>query len=164
MNGEEQNLKEQDSEVKNFKLQIMNFWENYKANWVWVNIGALSTSTFFLWLLFLLDILSLVKTIFYTMLFPSLLIMRYYIMKSTRKDLITKIVFVGCGGYTITVVIWLFAGSILIVGSNPLLHGLWPQELDWVFLLILMGLIYGIVAYLMYRYGEKKEWGFTPKY
>ena len=36
-------------EEKNFQEMLKNFGENYKKNWVWVNIGGIIMNTFFLW-------------------------------------------------------------------------------------------------------------------
>ncbi len=163
-NLEEEYSEEDILEEKNFQEMIKNFMENYKKNWVWVNIGGITVNTIFLWYLFFLDISSLLFTILFTIFYPLVIILAYYTTKSKHKILIKKIAMVGGFGYAITVVIWLFAGYILFWAPwAPFYHKFSDIPLTAI-QLILMGAIYGIVAYILYRFGKKREWKIFPDY
>lgn len=169
MNTKEKNLEEDDSEEeileeKNFQEIIKNFWENYKKNWVWVNIGGIIMNTFFLWFLFFIDISSLLFTIFFTIFYPFAIILAYYARKSKRQNVIMKIVITGCGTLFLGCLIWLPSVYILITAPWAPLHDLLTPNLKTAVIFILMGTIYRIVAYILYRYDEKREWNFPLKY
>ena len=132
--------------------------ENYKKNWVWVSIGGMIVNTFFLWYLFFIDISSLFNTILLTIFYPLAVFFVYYARKSKHKILINKIVLIGCAGFVITVVIWLFVVYIFISAPWALFYDKLQVILRSPILLILMGAIYGIVAYVLYRFGKKREW------
>ncbi|QEE14802.1 hypothetical protein DSAG12_00619 [Promethearchaeum syntrophicum] len=75
-----------------------------------------------------------------------------------------KIMLVGCVGYVITVIIWLPSGYILVNASWAPLHNVLSPNLEVTFILLLMVAIYGIVAYILYRFGKKREWHISPYY
>ena len=75
-----------------------------------------------------------------------------------------KIVIIGCGTLFLGCLIWLLSGYILITAPWAPLHDLLTPNLEFAFLLILMGAIYGIMAYILYRFGKKREWKFSPYY
>ena len=88
----------------------------------------------------------------------------YYSRNSKNRNLITKIVIIGGGTLVLGCLIWLLSGYVLVTAPWALLQGILPTHLEPVFLFLLMGAIYGIVAYLLYRFGKKREWNFPLKY
>ena len=87
MNSKEKQSEEEDSEdeileEKKFRDVIKSFSENYKKKWIWVNIGGIIMNTFFMWVLFFLDISSLLFTIFFTIFYPFAIILAYLARKS----------------------------------------------------------------------------------
>jgi len=161
------NIKENDLEEKNFKEIIKNFWENCKKNWFWINLGAIITNTFFIWVLYYFNIMNLRYAIIMTIVPPLGIILIYKIknIKSINNlILINKIMLVGASGFVITVIIWLPSGYILFNAPWAPLNNLLSPNLEFTFLLLLMVAIYGIIAYLLYRFGEKREWHISPYY
>ena len=152
---------------KNFQEIIKNFWENCKKNWLWINLGAISTNTFFVWVLYYFNIMILRYAIIMTIV-PPLGIILIYNAKNIKSIntliLMNKIMLVGAGGYVITVIVWLPSGYILVNAPWAPLHDLLSPNLEFTFILLLMVAIYGIVAYLLYRFGEKREWHISPYY
>jgi len=155
------------SKNKNFQEIIKNFWENCKKNWVWINIGAIISSIPFLWVLYYFNIMSLRYAIIGTIV-PPLGIILIYNVKNIKSIntliLMNKIMLVGAVGYVITVIVWLPSGYILVNAPWAPLHDLLSPNLEFTFILLLMVAIYGIVAYLLYRFGEKREWHISPYY
>jgi len=194
MNTKEKGLEEEDSEEdileeKNFQEKIKNLPKSYRKNWiwvsmekhrkswvwvsmekhrkswVWVSIGCIIVYTFFFWYMYFIGIFSLFYPIFYTIFYPLAVFFIYYGLKSKYKVLINKIMLIGCAGFGITVVIWFFASYILITSAPwALLQDVLPANSRFAILLILMGAIYGIVAYILYRFGKKREWKIIPDY
>ncbi len=165
----EKNLEEEDSEEdileeKNFQEKFKNFMENYRKNWVWVSIGGITMSTFFLWYIYFIDIISLLNAILFTIFFPLTVFFVYYARKSKHKFLLNKIMLIGCFGYGITIFKWLFACYILIYAPWAPFYEKLSEISRSVIILILMGAIYGIVAYILYRFGKKREWKIGPFY
>ncbi len=173
MNSKEIYSEEEDSEdkileEKNFKERIKNFWENCKKNWLWINIGAIIMNTFFSWVLYYFNIMSLRYAIIMTIV-PPLGIILIYNVKNIKsiKILISmnKIMLVGAGGFVMTVPLWLYAGYLLInAPSAPINLYLLPTWLQYAIMPIFFVLIYLIVGYFLYRFGEKREWHISPYY
>ena len=162
--GEEEDSEEERLEEQNFQEMIKNFWENYKKHWIWVNIGGITANTFFLWLLFVLDMTSVFFTISFTLFYPFAIIFAYLARKSKHQKVIIKILIIGGGTLVLGCLIWLFAGYMLITAPWAPMHDLLTPNLETVAIILLMVTIYGIVAYLLYRYGEKRDWNFPLKY
>ena len=160
MSTKEKILEEEDSEedimeVKNFQEKIKNLTKSHRKSWVLVSIIV---NTVLIWIMYFTGNFRLLSAILITIFCPLAVFVVYYLRKSKYKILLNKIVLIGCAGYVITVVIWLFTGYILFNAPwAPFYHKLSdiPQA---AILLILMGAIYGIVAYILYRFGKKREW------
>ncbi len=162
MSTKEKNLEEEYSEedileVKNFQEMIKNLTKSHGKNWVWFSIIV---NTIFIWIMFVTGIFRSLNAILLTIFIP-LMIFSYYARKSKHKIFFNKIMLVGCAGYVITAVIWLFAGYILFNAPWAPFYHFYHKLSDIpqaAILLILMGAIYGIVAYILYRFGKKREW------
>ncbi len=142
---------------RNKKENHKSFWKNYKKNWIWVSIGFCICNTFMLWLLFFLMIIDLILALFFTVLFPLMIILVYYGRKSIHQRTISKIMLIGCGGFGFGVIIWFITGYLLITAPWAPLQALPPVLRGRILLLLLLPL-YGIAAYIMYRIGKKREW------
>ena len=141
------------------KEKIKNFWEEFKQNWLWVNIGGCIFSTFMLWLLFSLGVINLVIAILLTVFYPFAIFLAYYGRKSKHQKIITKIVLVGGGGYVFGLILWLFLGYFLITAPwAPLRVLVLDAVLRGRILLLLLPTLCVITAYIMYRVGKKREW------
>ncbi len=153
---------------KNFQEIIKYFWENCKKNWIWINLGAIISSTPFLWVLYYFNIMSLRYAIIGTIV-PPLGIILIYNVKNIKNIniliLMNKIMLVGAVGYVITAPIWLYTGYLLFNAPGaPLNTYLLPTWLRYAIMPILFVLIYLIVGYFLYRFGEKREWHISPYY
>jgi amino acid transporter len=169
MSTKEKNLEEEDSEEnildeKNFQEKIKNYMEKHGKSWLWVSIGIVIVYYFFIWYMFFIGISSLFNAIFYTIFYPLVVFFLINYRKLKHKVLINKIMLIGGLGSGITVVICLFAGYILFWGPWALLQDVLPANSRLAIALILMGAIYGIVAYILYRFGKKREWKILPDY
>ena len=152
MNEKENNVKE-----RNKKEKLKSFWKNYKKNWIWVSIGFCICNTFTLWLLFFLMIIDLILALFFTVLFPLMIILVYYGRKSIHQRTISKIMLVGCGGFGFGGIMWFIIGYVLIQAPWAPLQALPPVLRGRIFLLLLPTSC-GIAAYIMYRIGKKRDW------
>ena len=164
MNISEKNLEEKIGEQSNFHEKIKNFWENYKKNWIWVNIGGMISYTFFLWFLYFKDFSSLSTTIYLTLVYPLVIFFVYYSRNSKNRNLITKIVIIGGGTSVFGCLIWLPSAYILVTAPWALLREVLTPNLKTAVIILLMVAIYGIVAYLLYRFGKKRDWNFFLKF
>ena len=140
------------------------FWQKFKENWLWVNIGGIIANTFFLWILYYFEIISLGYAIAATLFYPFLIILLVLIRKSKNPQLIYKIVAIGIGGFVIADVLWLLLVSILIWQPwSPLSGYFSPKERIW-FYIVFFILIWSIIMVSIYLIGKKKGWKYQPKY
>ncbi len=96
------------------KEKIKNFWEEFKQNWLWINIGNCMGLTFMNWLLFFIGVINLVIPILLTVFYPFAIFLAYYGRISKHQKIITKIGLVGFGGWGLGCPIWIFLGYVLI--------------------------------------------------
>ena len=159
---------EMTSKNKNFTSKLKLFWENCKTNWLWINIGAIIMNTFFSWVLYYFNIMSLRYAIIMTIVPPLgiILINNVKNIKSINTlILMNKIMLVGVVGFVITIPIFLFAGYLLIVAPwAPINLYLLPVWLVYAIYPLIFILIYSIIGYLLYRFGAKREWHISPYY
>jgi len=154
MNEKEDNVKE-----RNTKEKIKNFWKAFKKNWLWINIGNCIGLTNMAWVLFYFGIIDLMLAIFFTVFYPLLIFLAYYIRVSKHQKIFTKIMLVGCGGYVFGVILWLFLGYVLINAPwAPLRILILDAVLRGRILLLLLPTLCVIAGYIMYRVGKKREW------
>ncbi|QEE14787.1 hypothetical protein DSAG12_00604 [Promethearchaeum syntrophicum] len=168
MNIKEKISEEDDSEEKNFKEIIKNFWETCKKNWVWINLGAIITNTLFIWVLYYFNIMSLRFAIFMTIVPPLGIILMHgfqNIKSINTIILMNKIMLVGVVGFVITVPICLFVGYLLIIAPwapiNPYLLPVW---LVYAIFPLFFVAIYPFIGYFLYRFGAKREWHISQYY
>lgn len=156
-------MKEIDKEKnhKSFWKKFRNFWKEFDQKWLWVNIGSYIVGSILFWWLFFIGIINLSTTIFLTILnlliIPLMYYLFIYLRKSKHQTLITKIVLVGCGGYSLGVLIWFITSYLLITAPWAPLQALPPVQRGRI-LLLLLPTSCGIAAYIMYRVGKKREW------
>ncbi len=155
-------MNKKNSDKRNLKENIKNFWINYKKNWIWVNIGAYGGTIIIFWWLFFVGIINLAIAIVLTILDPLLISIVYYGRKSKHQKIITKIMLVGCGGLGLGGFVWIFLGYVIIASPWAPLRDLPAVLRGRIFLLLLIS-SWGFAAYLMYRIGKKREWRF-PAY
>ena len=141
------------------KEKIKIFWKAFKKNILWVHIGNCTGLTFMWWMLFYFGIVDLVFAIFFTVLYPLSIPLAYYIRVSKHQKIITKIVWVGCGGYVFGLILWLFLGYVLITAPwAPLRILILDAVLRGRIFLLLLPTLCVIAGYIMYRVGKKREW------
>ncbi len=149
----------QNSDNRNLKEKIKNFWINYKKNWIWVNIGAYGSYIIIFWVLFFVGIIDLALVIVLTILPPLLISVAYYARTSKHKKIMSKIVLIGCGGLSLGFFIWIACSYVFIAAPWALLRVL-PAALRGRINLLLLISSWGFASYLMYRIGKKREWIF----
>ncbi len=149
MDNKENYLEEEDI------LEEKNLTKSHRKRWVLVSIIV---STVLIWILYFTGNFRLLSAILITIFSPLAIFVVYYLRKSKYKILLNKIALVGCAGYVITVVIWLFAGRALLYAPWAPFYDKLSEISRSVIILILMGAIYGIVAYILYRFGKNREW------
>ncbi|NVM36219.1 MAG: hypothetical protein HWN81_11535 [Candidatus Lokiarchaeota archaeon] len=163
MKTKEINIKERNKEEnhKSFWKKFKNFWKEFNENWLWVNIGSYIVGTTSFWLLFFIGIINLVTSIILTIMNLLFIPLMYYFFnyfkKSKHQKIITKIILVGCGGFGVGGIIWFIIGYLLITAPWAPLQALPPVLRGRIFLLLLPTSC-GIVAYIMYRIGKKRDW------
>ena len=147
----------QNSDNRNLKEKIKNFWINYKKNWIWVNIGAYGSFIIIFWVQFFVGIIDLALVIVLTILPPLVISVAYYARKSKHKKIIIKIVFVGCFGWGLGFFIWIACSYVFIAAPWAPLRVL-PNKGRINLLLLISSWVFA--SYLMYRIGKKREWRF----
>ncbi len=156
----EKNTKE-DNKGKNKNESHDNFWKRFNEKWLWFNIGGYILGTILFWWLFFIGIISLITTVFLTILNLLIIPMIYYLFNyfrmSKHQQLITKIVLVGFGGLGFGGILWFFLGYFLINSPWAPLQDLPPVLRGRLFLLLLVPSC-GLAGYIMYRIGKKREW------
>lgn len=137
-------------------------FQKFKENWLWVNIGGIIVHTVFLWVLYYYEITSLGFTIGFTLFYPLMIILAVLIKKSKNPQLIYKIVFIGCFGYLIGLIFWLFISYLLINAPwapfSEILVGKTRLGIH-IFTLFLFSALSMLLLYLI---GKKKEWKYQP--
>jgi len=157
------NIRENNTKERNLKEKIKNFWKNYKKNILWVNIGSCTCLTIMNWAFFFLGFVNFAIVILFTVFYPLLIILGYYIKVSKHKNIIAKIAYIGCGGYVLGLIIWLLTGYVLITAPRAPLHDL-TTVLRGRILLLLVISSYGLAAYIMYRIGKNRDWKLASIY
>ena len=143
----------------NTKEKIKNFWKNYKKSWIWVSIGTCIGLIYMKWVLFYFGIIDLMLAIFLTVLYPLSIFLVYYIRVSKHQKIIIKIGLVGCCGYVLGLILWLFLGYLLIQAPwAPLRILIGDAVIRGRILLLLLPTFYAIGGYIMYRIGKKRKW------
>ena len=165
MTIDEKKFEELPSKEPKFTLKLKTFWENYRKNWLWINIGGYLSGLLFIWFLFFKGIFSLWISILVTIVIPLGIFLRSKIKLVKHPIMINKIWLIGIVGFLITDVFWLLSMYLLFtapwapIDQNQIPH--W--EGYSIFAVIFVG-IYVIVGYFLYRFGEKREWHIPPCY
>jgi len=153
------NDNEKNSNKRNLKEKIKNFWKDFKKNTLWVNIGVYISTTIWTWVLFCGGFVNLAFAIFFTIMIPLPILLMYYVRKSKHLKIIIKIVLVGCGGYVFGGIMWFIIGYVLIQAPwAPLRILIGDAAIRGSILLLLVISSYAIAAYIMYRIGKKRKW------
>jgi len=156
MNEKERNVKEWDNKEKH-----KSFWKKFNEKWFWVNIGSYIGGIILFWWLFFTGIINLMTAIFLTIINFLIIPLMYYFFnyfrESKHQRTISKIMLIGCGGFTFGGILWFITGYLFIAAPWAPLQTLPPVLRGRIFLLLLPTLC-GIAAYIMYRIGKKREW------
>ncbi|MHA1673723.1 MAG: hypothetical protein ACTSYI_08840 [Promethearchaeota archaeon] len=158
-------IEELNSKNKKFTSNLKMFRENSKKNWLWINIGGIISITFITWILFFNDLTSLGFSILITLGYPLGIILRYNIKDIKHPIIFNKIALVGLGGLFITCILWLLTLIILFTAPwAPIDQNQIPHWLGYSIVAFNFVVIYSIVGYFLYRFGEKREWHISPYY
>ena len=158
-------IEELTSKTKKFPSNLKMFRENWKKNWLWINIGAYISGLIFVWFLFFKDEFSLWSTILITIIVPLGIILRYNIKNLKNPIIFNKIALVGLGGFFITGILWLFALYILFTAPwAPIDQFEIEHWLGYSILAFNFVVIYLVVGFFLYRFGKKREWHISPYY
>ena len=156
------NDNEKNSNKRNLKEKIKIFGKYLNENWVWVNLGAYGAWMISSWSLFFVGILDLGHVIFSTILGLAIFFL-VYILKHIRKPkllkLITGIVLVSFGIFSLGGIMWFIIGYVLVQAPWAPLRILIGDAVirGRINLLILIS-SYAIGGYIMYRIGKKRKW------
>ena len=147
---------------RNLKEKIKIFSKNLNKNWVYIYIGAYGSWMISSWGLFFVGIYDLGRVIFSTILGLAFFLL-IYTLKRIRNlkflKLITGIVLVGFGIFSLGGIMWFIIGYLLIQAPwAPLRILIGDAVIRGRILLLLLPIFYAIGGYIMYRIGKKRKW------
>jgi len=145
------------------KEKIKKFWNEFKKNWLWINIGFYIGITIVNWIGYFFGFITLEITIIFTLMYPLILFGVYYIKKSKYQKNIYKLVWVVGFGLPLGGIMW-FCIIYIFHGAPwaPLRNS--PLLVQIVFSVISTVLCWALGMYIMYRVGKKREWRFPSTY
>lgn len=153
--------KNQDVDSNKTKF-LENFRNKIKENWLWINIGGIIANTVFLWVLYFYKIIGLGFAIGFTLFYPSMFILAVLIRKAKNPQLFYKIAFIGCFGYLIGLIFWLFFSYLLINAPwAPFSDIIIGKTRLWIHIVTLF-LFPGLFMLILYLIGKKKGWKYQP--
>jgi len=162
MKKKEVNELKENSNKRNLKEKIKIFWKNLNKNWVYVYIGAYGSLMICFWWLFFVGILDLGRVIFSTILGLAVFLLTYTLKRIRNLKLlklITGIVLVSFGIFSLGGIMWFIIGYLLIQAPwAPLRILILDTALRGRILLLLLPTFYAIGGYIMYRIGKKRKW------
>ena len=141
---------------------IKNFFQKFRENWLWVNIGGIIANTIFLWVFYSYGIINFGYTIAFTLLYPLIIILVVLIRRAKNPPLCYKIVGIGIGGFVIADIIWLLSISALLWQPWSPLFGVFSTKARIWFYITTFLLLYTIVMITIYLIGKKKGWKYRP--
>jgi len=156
------NDNEKNSNKRKLKEKIKIFGKNLNKNWVYVYIGAYGSWMISSWGLFFVGIYDLGHAIFSTILGLAFFLL-IYTLKRIRNlkllKLITGIVLVSFGIFSLGGIMWFIIGYVLVQAPWAPLRILIGDAVirGRINLLILLS-SYAIGGYIMYRIGKKRKW------
>ncbi len=154
-------LKE-NSNKRNLKEKIKIFGKNLNKNWVYVYIGAYGSWMISSWGLFFVGIYDLGCVIFSTILGLAFFLLTYTLKRIRNLKLlklITGIVLVSFGIFSLGGIMWFIIGYLLIQAPwAPLRILIGDAVIRGRILLLLLPTFYAIGGYIMYRIGKKRKW------
>jgi len=160
--GDSMNELKENSNKRNLKEKIKNFWKNYKKNNLWVSIGICIGLIYMKWVLFYFGIIDLMLAIFLTVLYPLSIFLVYYIRRIRNLKLlklITGIVLVLFGIFSLGGIMFFIVGYLLIQAPwAPLRILIGDAVIRGRILLLLLPTFYAIGGFIMYRIGKKRKW------
>jgi len=156
------NNNEKNSNRGKLKEKIKILGKNLNKNWVYVYIGAYGSWMISFWGLFFVGIYDLGHVIFSTILGLAFFLL-IYTLKRIRNlkllKLITGIVLVSFGIFSLGGIVWLIIAYVLVQAPWAPLRILIGDAVirGRINLLILIS-SYTIGGYIMYRIGKKRKW------
>ena len=137
--------------------KLKNKWNESKQHWSLLAIGIYIGALIILWIEYFRGSVSLLGTILYTFITPSVLISVYYIRKSIHQRNIYKFIFIIGGGLALGFPIWGLISFILIGATwSPFYN---PQGILRTILIYLTIVPSYIVAgYIFYKWGKKRDY------
>ena len=147
---------------RNLKEKIKIFSKNLNKNWVYIYIGAYGSWMISSWALFFVGIYDLGRVIFSTILGLAVFLLTYSLKRIRNLNLlklITGIVLVIFGIFSLGGIMWLIIGYVLVQAPWAPLRILIGDAVirGRINLLILIS-SYAIGGYIMYRIGKKRKW------
>jgi len=136
--------------------EIKNFWNEFKKQWLWVNIGAYMMIMMINWIGFFLGSIEFEITILISFIYPLIIISIYYIRKSKYQRNIYKGIWIVCGGISIGFPIWAFISYFFVGAHWAPFHESQGTLKDIIFILTIIP-SYILAAYIMYRLGKKRD-------
>jgi len=156
------NDNEKNSNKRKLKEKIKIFGKNLNKNWVYVYIGAYGSWMISSWGLFFVRIYDLGHIIFSTISGLAFFLLIYtfkHIRNLKLLKLITGIVLVSFGIFSLGGIMWFIIGYVLVQAPWAPLRILIGDAVirGRINLLILIS-SYVIGGYIMYRIGKKRKW------
>ena len=138
------------------KEKIKNFWNEFKKQWLWVNIGAYMIFLMISWTGFFLGFTKFEIALLITLIYPLIILTIFFIRKSKFETTIYKILWIVGGGICLGFPIWLIISFVLIIAPWAPLYEAHNILRDGISILILVP-AYGVAAYLMYMLGKRRD-------
>ena len=136
--------------------EIKNFWNEFKKQWLWVNIGAYMMIMMINWIGFFLGSIEFEITILISFIYPLIIISIYYIRKSKHQINIYKGIWIVGGGISLGFPIWALFFFIFFGAPWAPLHE-WQGTLRDIILILSVIPSYSLAAYIMYRLGKRRD-------
>jgi len=136
--------------------KLKNKWNESKQHWSLLAIGIYIGALIILWIDYFRGSLSLLGTLLYTFITPSVLFLVYYIRKSIHQRNIYKFIFIIGGGVALGWPIWALISFILIGATwSPFYN---PQGvLRTIIFISTIVSSYSVAAYVFYKWGNKRD-------
>ncbi|TXT53647.1 MAG: membrane protein of unknown function [Promethearchaeota archaeon] len=160
MNLETENKKPKNDIPKKTTLEkVKEFLKNFEKNILWVLIGGFIMNVPLLWYLYAVGLIPLALPISLSFLFPITIVLIFYSQNMGEEGPPTfiKVFLTVCGGFSIGFLIWFTTGILLFQAPWALFHGL-PSQLRGRLFLFSYIPSFIIGSYIMYKFGERRNW------
>jgi hypothetical protein len=136
--------------------KIREYWQNLDKN-DFILLGVYIGTTPLIWLLFFYEVINLTIPLLHTILWPLVMVLRFYIKLTTDHKWINKIFYVGLMGYILSVPLWLLLGNLFFFAPWAIFPNLSTTQKNISVILLLIA-SYIVMAAILYGIGAKRNW------